>query len=30
VYDTETRSQIQTKQKKAALRSPFELKDVNF
>ena len=28
VYDTETRSQIQTSQKKAALRSLFELKDV--
>jgi hypothetical protein len=28
VYDTDTRSQIQTKQKKAALRSLFELKDV--
>ncbi len=29
VYDTETRSQVQTKQKKAALRSLFELKDVS-
>jgi len=28
VYDADTRSQIQTKQKKAALRSLFELKDV--
>jgi hypothetical protein len=28
VYDTETRSQVQTKQNKAALRSRFELKDV--
>jgi hypothetical protein len=29
VYDTETRSQIQTAQKKAALRSLFELKDLS-
>ncbi len=29
VYDAETRSQIQTKQKKAALRSLFELKDLS-
>ena len=28
VYDTETRSQVQTDQKKAALRSLFELKDL--
>ena len=29
VYDTDTRSQIQTDQKKAALRSLFELKDAS-
>jgi hypothetical protein len=29
VYDTDTRSQIQTRQKKAALRSLFELKDAS-
>ena len=28
VYDTDSRSQIQTEQKKAALRSLFELKDI--
>ena len=28
IYDTQTRSQVQTDQDKAALRSMFELKDV--
>lgn len=29
IYDAQTRSQVQTDQKKAALRSLFELKDVS-
>jgi hypothetical protein len=29
LYDTQTRSQVQTDQNKAALRSMFELKDIN-